>query len=57
MRKFWVVFDSGRRSFSQAMTGETARHVAAEIRNRYPGARIEAIRAIPGGGKAVHGRW
>ncbi len=49
MRKFWVVFDYGRRSVSQAMTGESARHVAVEIRRKYPGANIEAIRAIRAG--------
>lgn len=48
MRKFWVIFnyDQGRRHVAKAMCGTSERAVAFEIRNRFRGAEIKAIRAL-----------
>lgn len=58
MAKFWVIFkyDHGRRNGRQAMQGPSGRHVAAEIRQKYPGAKIEAICAISEGAKVEQRR-
>lgn len=56
MRKFWVIFkhDHGRQTVEKAMSGETGRHVAYEIRKKYRDAKIEAIHVIRQGTSVGH---
>ena len=48
MKRFWVIFshDYGRNRVEKAMDGSGGRSVAAEIRRKYPDAKIEAITVI-----------
>lgn len=44
--KYWVNFFVGGFCYRRTMTGMSARHIAAEIREQYPSAKITAIREL-----------